>query len=155
MPKFFNRTSLQLVGDVAIGAIGSARNGVLGSFLLATGNHMVTVETLATMAGACALGGALTIIPAIIAHNLLFGNKKNDSSFLMQMATVGFRGGFAFVSGCTGAAILGLAIVPTGLTSLTASLTFSLLVVMTNMIVEATAPQPKANNNNLPRSIAY
>lgn len=156
MTKFFERTKLQLVGDVAVGAIGSAKNGVFGSFLLAASNHMVAVETLSTMAWTCALGGALTIFPAMIAHDWLFANKKSDHSFLMQIATVGFRGVFAFVSGCTGAAILGLAIVPTGLTSLTASLTFSLLVLMTRMIAEATAPalQSKANNNAA-MSIAY
>ncbi len=74
----------------------------------------------------------------------------------MQMATVGFRGSFAFVSGCMGAAILGLAIPSTGLTSLTASLTFSLLVLMTRMITEATAPalQPRTNSHAA-MSIAY
>ncbi|WP_019215703.1 hypothetical protein [Legionella tunisiensis] len=72
MTKFFNRTKLQLVGDVAVGAIGSAKNGVFGSFLLAAGNHAVAVESLSTLAGVCALGGALTIIPVIIAYNWLF-----------------------------------------------------------------------------------
>ncbi|KTC96232.1 hypothetical protein [Legionella feeleii] len=156
MSKFFERTKKQLVGDVAVGAIGGAKNGVFGNLLLAAGNHMVTVESLSTLAGACALGGALTIIPAMIAHNWLFANKNSDTSFLMKIATVGFRGGFAFISGCTGAAVLGLAIIPTGLTSLTASLTFSLLVLMTRMIGEAAAPALQSDTNkNAAMSIAY
>lgn len=147
-------TKLRLFGDVAIGAIGGAKNGAFGSLLLAAArNNMLAVGTLSMTAGACALGGALMIIPGMLAHDWLFDN-KSDVSFLMQVANTGFRAGLAFVGGCAGAAILGMAIVPIGLTSLTASLTFSLLSVIVHMITEITAPTLRDRSDNLSSRIS-
>lgn len=147
MTDFFkNRTKLQLAGDVVVGAIGGARKGIMGGFLLsAVEGSVPTVGTIATMAGACALGGALLIIPAIIAHKMLISDPNSKTPFLTQMATITanvcFKAAFAYTSACVGAAILGLAITPIALSSLSASLAFGLIGLMTSMIVVATSPE--------------
>lgn len=155
MTDFFKkRTTLQLAGDVAVGALGGARKGVLGTLLLsAAENSLPTVGTIATMAGACALGGALLIIPAMVAHKMLFSEPKSDVSFLANMVTlttgVCFNAAFAFTSACVGAAVLGLAMTPVALTSLTASLTFGLLGLMSRLIIEATRPTAELQVDDL------
>ncbi|WP_019217537.1 hypothetical protein [Legionella tunisiensis] len=90
MTDFFkDRTKLQLAGDVALGALGGARKGVFGSLLLSAAESSIpTLGTIATMAGACALGGALLIVPAMVVHKMLISEPKRDASFLAQMTTL-------------------------------------------------------------------
>lgn len=157
MANFFRkkRTPLQIVGDVAVGAIRSAENGVFGSLLLSAAGNQVphSVASLSTLAWTCALGGAVVVIPAMIAHQMLFDDPTRDNTFPAQLgimiANTCFKAGVAFVSGCMGAAILGFAMTPVGITSLTASLTFSLISLTTRMIIEAAAPSPRTNDHFL------
>jgi hypothetical protein len=140
MPSFFNRrTNLQVVGDLAVGAIGGLKNGFGGTLIL--GGMGITIATpIAGVAMACALGGMLTIIPAIYLYEELFRCPSN-TPFLVKAATdMVVRAAFAFGSGCLGAAILGFAMVPVGLAALTASFTFGLLSTLTGLIVDCTAP---------------
>ncbi|STX41664.1 Uncharacterised protein [Legionella donaldsonii] len=146
MTNFFkNRAPVQLAGDVAIGALGNARKGLFGTLLLsAAENSIPTVGSIATMAGACALGGALLIIPAMAIRKMLISELQPNASFLAMVANstanLCFRTAFSVTSACVGAAVLGLAMTPAVLTSLTASLTFGLIGFMAALIVEAARP---------------
>ncbi|MFJ1268867.1 hypothetical protein ACD661_09895 [Legionella lytica] len=137
MTDFFRKHSTtQLIGEVGIGALNTAKKGVLGGLLI--GATAPTIGSLVMTASAAALGGALLVIPAMIAYKALLNNEYLDHSFLSYMEHTGFKAAFAFTAGCLGAAILGTAILQVGLACLTASLTFSLIGKMNNMIIDAT-----------------
>ncbi|CAM4454130.1 MAG: hypothetical protein LEGION0403_FIIPPAGN_01248 [Legionella sp.] len=137
MTNFFRRRhTKQLVGDVGVGALNAAKNGVFGGLLI--GATAPTVGALVMTASAAALGGALLVIPAMMAYKTFINAEYFDSSFLTYMENTGFKAAFAFTAGCLGAAILGTAILQAGVACLAASLTFSLLGKMTQMIIGAT-----------------
>ena len=134
----YERSGLQVFGDLALAGARGATNGFFGRYILTTAGYggYAAAGSLATIAGACALGGALLIIPAIMLHKMLF---DEPNSFLLDLTTnIAFRSAFAFGSACLGAAILGLAIIPVGVTALSSSLAFGILNMMTKMIVELT-----------------
>jgi hypothetical protein len=140
MPRLFkHRTNLQAAGDVAVAGMKGFVNGAAGSFILA-GTGMAFAGPIAAVASACALGAALSIIPA---YHLYKEFIKPTSSSSLVNAGVDFlsKASFAFASGCLGAAILGMAVAPIGLVALSASLTFGIINLMTALIVESTAPK--------------
>ncbi|WP_058533055.1 hypothetical protein [Legionella saoudiensis] len=148
MTDFFNsRTRSQLVGDVGVGALNAAKNGIFGGLLI--GATLPTIGSLVMTASAAALGGALLVIPAMMAYKASINAEHFDSSFFTYMENTGFKAAFSFTAGCLGAAILGTAILQVGLACLAASLTFSLLNKMTQMIIDATAPSKYSPENHL------
>lgn len=137
MTDFFRRRQTkQLIGDIGVGAMNTAKNGVFGGLLI--GATIPTIGSLVMTAGAAALGGALLVIPAMMAYKAFIDNNYFDNSFLSYMENTGFKAAFAFTAGCLGAAILGTAILQVGIACLTASLAFSLLSKVTQMIIGAT-----------------
>ncbi|WP_133136831.1 hypothetical protein [Legionella rowbothamii] len=137
MTNFFrSRQTKQLIGDVGIGALHTAKNGVFGGLLI--GATVPTIGSLVMTASAAALGGALLVIPAMMAYKAFINTEYFDKSFLTYMENTGFKAAFAFTAGCLGAAILGTAILQVGVACLAASITFSLLAKMTQMIIAAT-----------------
>ncbi len=148
MTDFFNsRTRSQLVGDVGVGALNAAKNGIFGGLLI--GATLPTIGSLVMTASAAALGGALLVIPAMMAYKASINAEHYDTSFFKYMENTGFKAAFSFTAGCLGAAILGTAILQVGLACLAASLTFSLLNKMTQMIIDATAPNKYSPENYL------
>lgn len=148
MPNFFERrNALELARDLAIGAVGGAKNGVIGSLILSAGaGTTFAVGSLTAVATACALGGAIAIIPALWMHQTFLEEPAN-APFLMRVTTsLSFRAAVAFSSACIGAAIFGLAMIPTGLTALTASLTLGLFSALANAIVMMTSNPPTAED---------
>ena len=155
MTDFFrSRQSKQLVGDVGVGALNAAKNGVFGGLLI--GATIPTVGSLVMTASAAALGGALLVIPAMMAYKAFINADYFDtsSSFLDFMENTGFRPAFAFNAGCMGAAILGTAILQVGVACLAASLTFSLLNKVTQMIIGATTDAYSAERQLVARVTA-
>ncbi|MCC5015389.1 MULTISPECIES: hypothetical protein [unclassified Legionella] len=145
-------SSCKLVGEMVNGALNGAKNGVLGSLLLASaaGSSIPAIGSLGAVAGACALGAALMIIPAILVYNKLVADPDGSSFLLHTTPTlVALRAGLAFASGCAGAAILGLAVVPLGLTCLSASLTLGVLDLINHLIADLTAPRLLPNDTYL------
>lgn len=147
MPRFFNhRSNFQVVGDAAVAGINGFKNGAAGKVLL-TVTGMGIAAPITAVATACAIGAALTIIPAMYLYEEFFKVPRH-APFLAKMgADILFKSALAFASGCLGAAILGLAIAPIGLAALSASLTFGLLDVMTHLIVDCTAPSNATDEN--------
>ena len=151
MPRFFNhRENLQAIGDIAVAGVHGFKNSAVGTVVLAT-TGIAFVGPLTTVAAACALGAALTIIPALYLYGEYFNMSKSNPYTVKAGVETLFKAAFAFGSACLGAAILGYALAPIGLTALTGSLTFSLLKVITNLIVDATASD--CSNNKLAVSI--
>jgi hypothetical protein len=137
MTDFFRGRQInQLVGDVGVGALNTAKNGVFGGLLI--GATVPTIGSLVMTASAAALGGALLVIPAMMAYKAFINADYFDRSLLAYIENTGFRAAFAFTAGCLGAAILGTAILQVGVSCLAASLTFSLLAKMTQIIITAT-----------------
>ena len=148
MPRFFNhRGNLQVIGDIAVAGLHGLKNGAIGTMVLTTTAGLAFVGPLTAVATACALGAALTIIPALYLYNSYFKMSSNDPFIVKAGVETFFRGALAFSSACLGAAILGYALAPIGLTALTGSLTFSLLKAITNLIVDATAPEYDSNKH--------
>lgn len=154
MPRFFNhRENLQVVGDIAVAGIHGFKNGAAGTVILAT-TGLAFVGPLTAVATACALGAALTIIPALYLYQSYFQMSQNDPYLVKAGVETIFRGTFAFASACLGAALLGYALAPIGLTALAGSFAFSLLKIMTNLIVDATAPNEWSNDKQLAVTIS-
>ena len=145
MPGFFQkRTNLQLTGDIAIAGLGGAKTGVIaGLGLSAAVGGTLVVGSIGAIAGACALGAAIGIIPAMMLHKMLFNpiDTPSNSAFLLRIATNNlFRSAFAFSSACIGAAILGMAIMPIATAAFCTTFALGLFSVLVNAVSQFTTP---------------
>lgn len=140
MTNFFSRrNALGLGCDVAVGAVNGMSNGLFGSLLLTAAGSTLVVGSIAAVATACALGGAIAIIPAILLREQLVGSVRSNvnTSFLLRIATnTMLRTALAFSAGFIGAAIMGLAITPVVLSAMTGTLAFGLLSAITMTLFE-------------------
>ena len=127
MTKFFPyKTNTNTAFDIARGALGNAKNALAGAPISAyLGSSVLATNSLATLVGACALGGAILIVPAMIAHKQLGLNPTGT-------LTLGLKPLFAFASACIGAALCGLAVLAVAKAALIGSLTFLLIIQLTN-----------------------
>jgi hypothetical protein len=140
MPRFFNhRSNLQVVGDVAVSGLHGLRNGALGKLLLAASGTTIAAPITA-VATACAVGGMLTIIPAMYIYQQFF-KAPDNAPFMVKVGTdLMFKTALAAGSACLGAAVMGMAMSPIVLAGLSTTLTLGLLGLMTSLIVDCTSP---------------
>ena len=143
MTGFFNRRSkLGLAVDSASGSFKGFTLSTVGSLTstLATeysSSHIALAAAgtgpILAMAGACALGGAIAILPIMYLREatrkaLRLDGHDYDHNFMLNAATnVSFDALFAVSAACIGAAILGYALVPVATTALTGVLAFEIL----------------------------
>ncbi len=153
MTNFFpGQTNTDTACDIARGALASAHHALVGAPLSAclSGSVLVT-SSLATMVGACALGGAILIVPLMIAHKKLqyksispyederIGISRNWEDTIqrnIEITNINSRILFAlrhlFVLGaaCIGAALCGLAILAVAKAALIGHLTYQLIPIL-------------------------
>jgi hypothetical protein len=124
-PNYFSRRNyLGLACDVTYGALKSAQTGLFGQLFLTAAGTVVIGSSLLAITMACAAGGAIASIPALMLREQLNINRPN-SNFLLQIASdTTFRMAFAFGAGMIGALIMGLAATPLALTAMTAPFVF-------------------------------
>lgn len=121
MPGFFSRRSgLGLGLDVLSGSYAGLKQGFFGSlFLTASGGALVSSAMTAAV-GACALGGAIVILPAIFLKQALMDNITSTVALSFMDPLLNFA--FSFAAGYVGATILGLAAMPVALTALSGAI---------------------------------
>ena len=136
MHNFFeSRSKRQMAGDLVIGTIGQTVHGVYGSLLLGvTGSSILAAGSLSLVASACAIGGAVVIIPAVLLRQMTYGKNTNLHFLLKLAADVTLSAAIAFAAGCIGAATLGLAMTPVGLAALSGALVFQLFNTLTKLV---------------------
>ena len=143
MTGFFNRRSyLGLAVDTASGSFKGFTLSTVGSLTstLATeysSSHIALAAAgtgpILAMAGACALGGAVAILPILYlreaTRNVLGINGHDfNQHFMLNVTTnASFDAIFAVSAACIGAAILGYALAPVVTTALTGALAFEVL----------------------------
>ena len=135
-PAFFQRRNrLGLGTDIAMGAFKGMEFGLFGHLFVTASGVTVAAGSLTALTTACAVGGAIAIIPAIVLSEKL--GYPYHFSFLLEIATATvFRAAFAIGAGCIGAALMGLAITPTVLTALTVPLAYGLINMLTQTLYE-------------------
>ena len=144
MTSFFERRSkLGLAVDVAIGSFKGfelVAFGSLPSILAAEYSSNIALATVGAspilaLAGACALGGAISILPILYlreaTRNLLGINNNHDQDFMLKAATnLSFNALFAVSSAAIGAATLGFALTPAVTTALAGAFVLQILKVI-------------------------
>lgn len=134
------RTSSQLMGDVAIGSLYGARNGAVGGLFLVASTVGMSLGFVGAMSAACAVGAAIIVIPAMAIHSS-FMRYSELSGFLLLAGSILLKTAFAVAAACIGAAILGLPILyfasPVALTAMS----FAISNYTNGLITELSAPQ--------------
>ncbi|PJD92412.1 MAG: hypothetical protein CK424_05775 [Legionella sp.] len=133
MTKFFPyKTNTHIAFDIAKGALSSAKNVLIGAPMSAyLGSSVLATSSLATVVGACALGGALLIVPLMILQKKSQYSPPQYSLREQQdfnsRVTRALHVAFVFGSACLGAAVCGLAILTVAKAALMGSLTMFIL----------------------------
>jgi len=132
------RNTLGIASDIGLGAFKCAQYGLFGDLFLTAAGCTLGGISITAMATAGAAGGAILVIPFILLSEQLedYLLNRNSNFILRAVGETVMKGAFAAAAGLVGAAIMGLALTPVVLSTVSATLAFGFINLITHALVE-------------------